>query len=69
MKTRLAILLASIILSFTNGGGDELLETCEVLGYGDKLRCSSCKHFEEIIDDPSEVAAVLYVQSAWCSIT
>eukprot|EP00752_Nemacystus_decipiens_P001792 g1731.t1 len=53
MKIRLATLLASLVVSFTSGGGEEFLEKeCELLGYGESLRCSSCKHFEEIIADP-----------------
>ena len=52
MKMRLAT-LASLVVSFASGGGEDLLEKeCELLGYGESLRCSSCKHFEEILADP-----------------
>lgn len=65
MKIRLATLLTSLVVSFASGGSEELLEKeCEQQGYGELLRCSSCKHFEEIIADPSESKHGLYLHSS-----
>lgn len=56
MKIRLATLLTSLVVSFSSSGGEEVLEKeCELLGYGESLRCSTCKHFEEIIADPGTI--------------
>lgn len=55
MKIRVAFLLTSLVASLASGGGEEVLEECELLGYGESLRCSSCKRFEEILADPGEI--------------
>ena len=57
MKMRLAILLTSLVVSLASGVVEELLEKeCGSLGYGESLRCSSCKYFDEIIADPGKSA-------------
>eukprot|EP00903_Cladosiphon_okamuranus_P005383 g5374.t1 len=62
MKARLATLLSwlVVLLSFASGGGEEILDSdCQLLGYGEALRCTSCKHFEDIIADTGLTAECL----------
>ena len=66
MKIRLAPLLTLLVVSSAaNGDGEE----CELLGYGEALRCPSCKHFEDIVADQGQSPG-LYCQtlqrSLWC---